>query len=68
MTNTSFNLPDKYFGKKSQINGKINALKGDFNSTQTKDGTAYTIDFENDLNGKEFKQWLTKLIPDIHEY
>jgi hypothetical protein len=68
MTNTSFNLPDKYLDKKSQINGKINALKGDFNSTQTKDGTAYTIDFENDLNGAEFKQWLSILIPDIHEY
>lgn len=58
----------EYLVKKSQIKGKINALKGDFIATQTKDGTAYTIDFENESNGAEFKQWLTELIPDIHEY
>jgi len=41
MTIISFNLPDKYLSKKTQINRRINALKGDFNSTQTKDDTSY---------------------------
>ncbi|MBW1656651.1 MULTISPECIES: hypothetical protein [Flavobacterium] len=68
MTTNSFTLPDKYLVKKSQINGKINALKGDYIATQTKDGTAYTIDFEDDFNGEEFKKWLVDLIPDIHEF
>lgn len=68
MTTISFHLPDKYLSEKSQINGRINALKGDFNSTQTKDGTAYMVDFENDSNATIFDQWLTELIPDINEY
>lgn len=68
MTNITFNLPDKYLSKKSQINGRINALKGDFNSEQTKDGTAYTIDFIDSSNGIEFNKWLNELIPDIYEY
>lgn len=68
MTTISFNLPDKYLSKKSQINGKINALRGDFNSTQTEDGTAYMVDFEKDSAAAIFDQWLTELIPDIDEY
>jgi hypothetical protein len=68
MTTISFNLPDKYLNKKSQINGKINSLKGDFNATQTKDGTAYMVDFEKDSYAAIFDQWLTELIPDITEY
>lgn len=68
MTTISFNLPDKYLSKKSQINGRINSLKGDFNSTQTKDGTAYMVDFEKDSTATIFDQWLSELIPDIDEY
>ena len=68
MTNISFNLPDKYLNKKSKIHGIINGLKGDFDGIQTKDGTAYSVDFENDANGAEFKKLLEELIPDIYEY
>ena len=68
MTTISFNLPDKYLSKRSQINARINALKGDFGAIQTKDGTAYTVDFEKDSNATIFDQWLTDLIPDIAEY
>lgn len=56
MTTISFNLPDKYASKRSQINARINALKGDFHATQTKDGTAYLVDFENDSNVTIFDQ------------
>jgi hypothetical protein len=64
----SFNLPDKYLSKKSQINARINELNGDFNSTQTKDGTAYNVNFENVSNATIFNKWLNELIPDIYEY
>lgn len=68
MTTISFNLTDKHIDKKSQINAKINALLGDFHAIPTKDGIAYMVDFESDLNAKDFQQWLTKLIPDIAEF
>lgn len=68
MTTISFNLPDKYRIKRSQINAKINSLNGDFVATQTKDGTAYMVDFEKDSNATIFDQWLTDLIPDITDY
>ena len=68
MISTSFTLPDKYANKKSQLQGLINSLNGEFLSTQIKDGTAYSIDFENDTNGSEFKAKLVQLIPDVHVY
>ena len=68
MTNFSFNLPDKYLNKKSQIQGIINALRGDFNSTQTKDGTVYSIEFENEVIATNFKQKLEEIIPENYKY
>ncbi|MDQ6531152.1 hypothetical protein [Flavobacterium sp. LHD-85] len=68
MTNISFNLPDKYVHKKSQLHGIINSLKGDFTAIQTKDGIVYSIDFENEANGKEFNEKLSTIIPDIYKY
>ena len=68
MTTISFHLPDKYVNKKSQINGKINSLRADFNATQTEDGTAYMVDFEKDSTASIFEQWLEDFIPDIDQY
>lgn len=68
MISISFNLPEKYLSKKSQIEAKINGLKGDFHNTQTKDGTVFIIDFQNDSNARIFDEWLTDLIPDIADY
>ena len=68
MTNFTFNLPDKFLNKKSQIQGIINALRGDFNSTQTKDGTVYSIEFENEAIATNFKQKLEEIIPENYKY
>lgn len=68
MTTITFTLADKYAYKASQINQKINSLGGDYTAAQTKDGTAYLIDFENDKKGSEFQEWIDNLIPDLYEY
>lgn len=68
MTTITFTLHDKYANKSSQINRMIKSLDGDYSATQTKDGAAYIVDFEDDKNGSTFQEWINKLIPDLYKY
>lgn len=68
MKTFTFTIPEKYEHKKRMINQTINKLKGDFDCHETKDGSVYNVDFEDEKNGTEFKIFLSEFIPDIFEY
>lgn len=68
MRTITFNLVDKHEYKKAFINNKIYELNGVTNTQQTKDGTAYVVDFENEKKGEEFNIFINKLIPNLFEY
>lgn len=63
-----FTIPDKYENKKTLINHMINKYRGDYNIIETKDGSVYTLEFEDVNLGKQFQRELDILIPDLYKY
>ncbi|MEO5789256.1 MAG: hypothetical protein ACOH2D_16915 [Gelidibacter sp.] len=63
-----FTIPDKYENKKALLNRMINKYRGDYNISETKDGSIYMLEFENVNLGKEFQRELDILIPDLYKY
>lgn len=68
MTTNTFTIPDTYQNKKLIINKMINKYAGDYSSFETKDGIAYSVNFENDADSKKFMEKLNTLIPDLYKY
>lgn len=63
-----FTIPDKYENKKALLNRMINKYRGDYNISETKDGSIYMLEFEDVNLGKEFQRELDILIPDLYKY
>lgn len=68
MTTNTFTIPDSYQNKKLIVNQLINKYEGDYTTFETKDGTAYSVDFENDAESSKFMEKLNSLIPDLYKY
>ncbi len=62
MTTIQFTLPDKFQKYKKQVTNMINDHNGEYTIIETKDGSAFLIDFENEKNGKDFNIKINALL------
>lgn len=63
-----FTIPDKYEDKKHLVKRIIKKYNGDFDITETKDGSFFIVGFEYETTGRKFREELDTLIPDLYKY
>lgn len=64
MTTVTFSIKDSEIESK-EIDKLVNKNFGDFNKTTTSDGWSYKVDFDVDMNGKNFTDNLHQDYPEL---